>query len=252
METLTSTVLALARLATLTAAISSRQKRSVFAASLAAIYLTPTLCRNHQLHGPLVRKLTANSSEVWLTIDDGPLRSSTPSLLTLLKEYDAQASFFVVGHRVTAQRELAREIISEGHSLENHTYSHPIATWWALPTPLLRREIQFGTHAIQTACGYKPRFFRSPVGMTNPWVPSVLKEENLVQVGWSVNAMDACQISPSKVIARVLSRVQPGSILLLHDGQHGRHRSQILRGVLEGLRGKGLRCRVPKAGGQQA
>ena len=61
---------------------------------------------------------------VYLTFDDGPIPESTPFILDTLKEHGIKATFFVVGENVKRYPDLFRRIISEGHSVGNHTYNH--------------------------------------------------------------------------------------------------------------------------------
>ena len=84
--------------------------------------------------------------------------------------------FFVIGKKVEQNSALCRRIVSEGHTLENHTYSHPAGWWWVMPRPLVRREIDRGYEAILAATGHAPRFFRSPVGMNNLSVHPIAAE----------------------------------------------------------------------------
>ncbi|GAB4165400.1 MAG: polysaccharide deacetylase family protein [Terrimicrobiaceae bacterium] len=214
---------------------------------MASTYLLPTLGRNASWHGPVVNQFAAKGDEVWLTIDDGPLATCTPGLLEVLAEHGARASFFCVGQRVSAARELARRIIDEGHTIENHTYSHPAGFWWAMPPWLVDCEVRYGQHAIRTATGARPQFFRSPVGMNGPWLHGVAAREGLKVVGWSAAGNDGCPSAPSDIVGRILGSVKPGAIILLHEGDRPRHRRLALQRVLESLHERGLRCVIPEA-----
>lgn len=212
-----------------------------------AAYLLPTLRRNAGWHGPVAGRFAGADDEVWLTIDDGPFATCTPGMLEILAEHGARASFFCAGRRVSANRDLARRIVAEGHTLENHTYSHPAGSWWAMPPGLVDREIRHCQHAIRTATGTHPRFFRSPVGMNGPWVHEAAAREGLLVVGWSAAGNDGCPSAPSGVVEKILTAVRPGSIILLHEGDRPRHRWMALSRVLDGLAARGLRCVIPEA-----
>lgn len=245
MEIPTSCVLRTIRYLALALAVRSSALRPGAIAALSALYLGPTLLRNSALHGRLVRSFPTRRREVWLTIDDGPLATTTPCFLDELAGHGVPASFFVVGRRASCQRELVRRIVAEGHTLENHTYSHPLAWWWFAPPSLVLREIEWASHAIRTASGHSPRYFRSPVGMTNPWVPEAVRSMGLTQVGWSIAARDGCHALPSDAAGRIVAQLRPGAILAIHEGATPRHRIALLRKVIEAVRENGYQFVIP-------
>lgn len=208
--------------------------------------LGPTLLRNSALNGPVARQFQTAANEVWLTIDDGPDALQTPRLLDLLAAHQAQASFFVIGRHVDQNRAFCRRMVLEGHSLENHTYSHPSAIFWALPCCAIRSEIERCNHAIRVAAGTNPAWFRTPVGLTNACVHPAAARSWLRVAGWSSDGRDGIPgREPRKVADRILRGVKPGAILLLHEGP-GRNSAEVLRLVLEGLAERGFRCVIPK------
>jgi peptidoglycan-N-acetylglucosamine deacetylase len=226
-------------------AFGGSRLRQPAALAFVAMYLFPTLRRNCAWHGPVLTRFETDEPAVWLTIDDGPDRRCTPLYLDMLEEYNARASFFVIGSRCTACPRICREILAHGHKVENHTFSHPSGLWWALPPWSVQREISGAQAAISAACGVVPRLFRCPAGMCGPWVHRSAAEENLRVVGWSADGFDGCPRIPSDAAADLLASAGPGAILLLHAGARVRHRLLTLRQVLDGLRERGLRCVIP-------
>jgi len=209
-------------------------------------WLYPTLRRNCDWHGGVVTHFETAAREVWLTIDDGPDPRDTPGLLDLLARHQARATFFVVGKKVEQNRALCRRILAEGHTLGNHTQSHPAALWWACPGPLVRREIRDGSRAILTATGVMPRWFRSPVGMNNRAVHPAANAAGLRVIGWSAAGGDGCPAAPTQIVSRLMAGVRPGAILLVHEGGSSRHRVLTLSRLLERLTGEGWRCVLPE------
>jgi len=210
------------------------------------LWLYPTLRQNCAWHGPVVTHFETDRREVWLTIDDGPDPRDTPGMLDVLARYNAKATFFVIGRQVDSQRALVRRILREGHSLGNHTYSHPAGWWWAAPRPVVRHEMAWGTKAIETATGAKPRWFRSPVGMNNVSVHPIAEGEGQRVVGWSAGGKDGCPAAPTRVIQRIMASVKPGAIIVLHEGGTSRYRVSTLERLLERLQGEGYTCVLPE------
>jgi len=239
-------VLTLARMAALGLLLRSKGAAWHFSGMLlTALWIAPTLRRNCQWHGPVLTRFSTPRKEVWLTIDDGPHPDSTPAFLDVLDQFGAKATFFVIGRQVEAHRSLCREMIQRGHTIENHSASHPSATWWALPPCLVRREILSASDAIRAATGQRPRFFRPPVGMCSSGVHPVAIETGLSVIGWSASGSDGCARAPSAVLESILPQISPGAIVLLHEGDRARQRILTLSLLLESLQREGYHCVIP-------
>ena len=99
----------------------------------------PGIWRNCRIFGAVQTSYTATEKELWLTIDDGPEPLQTPAVLDVLKSSGVRATFFVIGRKVRAHPDLCRRMIEEGHSVQNHTESHPAGTFWATLPARARR-----------------------------------------------------------------------------------------------------------------
>ncbi len=214
-----------------------------------ATIILPTVTRNHGVWGPLVRSFATPSREVWLTIDDGPTQATTPGVLDLLKKYDAKATFFLIGSRADRLRAVAKSVVEAGHGVGNHTYHHWSSCWWSLPPSLVRSEIERGGDAIHAATGVYPNEFRCPVGMTNPWVHPVLNAGGQPLIGWSASGMDGLGGRGTVVVDRIMRRIQPGAIVVLHESEtDAERRLETLTLLLARLAADGWRCVLPKQG----
>ncbi len=184
--------------------------------------------------------------EVWLTIDDGPDPEDTPRILELLAAHRAQATFFVIGENAAAHPGLVRAIVAAGHEVAHHTHTHPLATFWCALPRRVKRELDDGLAALRMA-GVKPQRFRPPASVKNLWLGPALAARNLVWIGWSARGLERSFGDPEAVAARVLRRLAPGAILLLHEGPRvpAPIRVQAIRRVLERLQEQGYRCVVP-------
>jgi peptidoglycan/xylan/chitin deacetylase (PgdA/CDA1 family) len=235
-----------ARALALGAAVFLRGRARVAAWALHEILrIGPSVLRNSDLNGPVARGFRTDSNEVWLTIDDGPHPDQTPRILDILAHHGARASFFVTGKQVDWNRDLCRRIVAGGHTLENHTYSHPSGLFWAMPCCAIRGEIVRCNHAIRVATGVSPSWFRSPAGLTNACVHPAAARAWLRVAGWSADGLDGIPgRDPARVAARILDGVKPGAILLMHEGA-GRDPARVLELLLAGLALREFRCVIP-------
>jgi len=167
--------------------------------------------------GPFVCRGSRDHKRVALTFDDGPDERSTPALLELLRERGVQATFFGVGKRVSAHPDIAARIVRAGHLLENHSYAHSNATNF-FSVPRLRAELNQAQEAIRQATGIAPVFFRPPMGLSNPRVFRAAREAGLKVIGWSARGLDTKLTDAGQVVSRISRRIEPGAIILLHDG----------------------------------
>jgi peptidoglycan/xylan/chitin deacetylase (PgdA/CDA1 family) len=213
----------------------------------ALIYATGTVVMLYLLFHPRNQWLVANRSRVdgvscvALTFDDGPNLIDTPRLLDILREKGVKATFFVVGKRTDQYPEIVRRAWAEGHLVANHTWSHHNLFCFLMPGRL-RSEIERGTESIRRSCGFRPRYFRSPVGLRHPLLGPYLKEAGLEYVSWSVRPYDTLTANSSVLARRILNKVASGDIILLHDHLPAGTNVMLeaLPRVIDELRGRGF------------
>ena len=208
-----------------------------------ALFIVPVFLPNSRFYAPVVSR--APGQDVWLTIDDGP-SAETLAVLDLLDQHDAKATFFMVGERAQARPELVHEVLRRGHDLGNHSHSHPQARFWALGPAQMAQEIGQCQQALAAIAGAPPRWYRSVVGMTNPFVAAALKRHALARIGWSARGYDGVDCTPEGVVARIAPDLGPGAIVLLHEGAAHGHNLAIIEAVLQQLQARGLRARLPQ------
>lgn len=159
----------------------------------------------------------AGAGQIAITIDDGPNPDVTPHVLDILDTAGARVTFFCIGERVSAHPGLSREIRARGHRLENHSQRH--LHYFSLLGPRgMKAEIAHAQEAIATVTGERPRFFRAPAGLRNPFLDSVLTELDLQLVSWTRRGFDTVTRHPELVLKRLSHEIGAGDILLLHDG----------------------------------
>jgi len=196
----------------------------------------------------VARRFNTARREVWLTIDDGPDPEDTPRILALLATHQAHATFFVIGENAARHPELVRDIVAAGHEVAHHTQTHPLASFWCASPARVRGEIDAGLASLRAA-GVTPTRFRAPAGIKSPWLTTALRGPALTCVGWTARGLERRSGDVAAVVARVTRDVEPGAILLLHEGPRvpARIRVDAIGGVLEKLRAQNYQCIVPTA-----
>ena len=182
-----------------------------------------------------------NTSErvVALSYDDGPSPENTPELLEILAAAGARATFFVVGSEVARYPELATQIAEAGHELGNHSYSHPSSR--DLDEQETRLEMERANLAIAQAA-VTPRLFRPPFGKQSRTQAQIGRSVGLTSVLWSVDSGDTMPFSDTRIVREVVGRVEPGDIVLMHDGGDRRQRTlDATRAILKQLGDRGYR-----------
>jgi peptidoglycan/xylan/chitin deacetylase (PgdA/CDA1 family) len=207
-----------------------------------ALVLYPTLRPNVQWLGPVMTRFETREREVWLTVDDGPT-DDTPAVLDMLEAHGLNATFFVKGVLAERHPERIREIARRGHTIGNHSYSHPSATFWCLPRWKVADQIERCNLVLANILGAPPKLFRAPVGTKNPGVHPELKRNAMTLVGWSARAFDTKTNDPERVVGRILRDITPGTIILLHQGR--RESVQMLTRVVEEVQRRGYRFVIP-------
>jgi peptidoglycan/xylan/chitin deacetylase (PgdA/CDA1 family) len=220
----------------------------IFVSHLLLLY--PTLTPNCQWFGPVMRSFETDKHEVWLTIDDGPSPAHTVALLDLLDRFNARATFFVIGSRAEKYPHLLTEILSRGHEIANHTYTHSTGTFWMAGPRRIGAEIDLCGELLRADEDRPARYFRAPVGFKNLFVDPELKRRRLALVGWSVRGLDTVQRDPARVVRRILHATKPGAIIVLHEGQrvakNPEFNPRCLELTLSSLAEQGYQCIIPR------
>ncbi|KAA8999700.1 polysaccharide deacetylase family protein [Paenibacillus spiritus] len=190
----------------------------------------------YEQRGEIVWEVPTEDPLVALTFDDGPDRSHTPEILALLKQYNAKATFFVVGDKVARYPDLVRAELAAGHEVGNHTYHHPSLK--AVSAGDMLKEIDSTQEAVLKATGLKPVLFRPPGGWYNEAVVELIKRNRMQLVLWSWNqdTWDWARPGVNHIVTKVLRGVKGGNIVLMHDYVPGSSQTvQALRIILPEL-----------------
>lgn len=197
-----------------------------------------------------VRRDAAVPDAVALTFDDGPSPASTPRILDLLKDAAVTASFFMIGEQVRRHPELARRVLLEGHQIGNHSDRH--AAFRAMAPAFCLREAERAEQTFLSVMNVAPRFYRPPKGIIHRRVVRALQRAGYIVTTWSRMPGDYFFWHTGERIAHRLDGVQPGDIIVLHDGlslrpEPDRSRTlNVLPGFIGKMKERGLRF-VPVA-----
>lgn len=168
----------------------------------------------------LVCRVSTSERLVALTFDDGPDPTYTPTVLRLLDQADAKATFFLIGEHAQANPALVRDEVAAGMEIGDHTWSHPHLT--TLSTTAATSEIEQGRAALEAAGSGAIQLFRAPFGLITPQELMVLDGQGLTPVHWSL-ALDRWTdwADPQAAARSIADEIVPGEIVLAHDARDG-------------------------------
>ena len=139
----------------------------------------------------------------------------TMKILDLLDEYNAKATFFLVGIWVDKYPELVKAIAERGHEIGNHSDSH--AHFTQISESQIRQELDGCSDKIEALTGVRPTLFRPPYGDYNSKVVTIVRDEGYECVQWSIDSLDWKNYGVNDLVKRATNNVQPGDIILFHN-----------------------------------
>lgn len=157
--------------------------------------------------------------KIALTFDDGP-SIYTLDVLALLKKYNVKATFFCIGKNIETHPEILQKVISEGHLVGNHSYSHS-KFFDFYNAKKITEEIKRTDMLLEKFTSRKINFFRPPYGVTTPSIRRALKVTGHKTIGWNIRSLDGGTQNQELIFNRLIKHISPGGIVLLHDtGEH--------------------------------
>lgn len=208
--------------------------------TMAAAAFQISKSRTFQFFGDVVPRINTRQKVVALTFDDGPTPDATEEILSILNEGEVKATFFVIGADLERNLEEGRKIVAAGHEMGNHSYSHKRMV---LKTPsFIESEIDRTDQLIRQT-GYQSAIhFRPPFGKKLILLPYFLFRTSRKTITWDVEPDSYPEIAAdsNKIVAHVMEKARPGSIILLHVMYKNRIESlKAVKGVITGLKGEG-------------
>ncbi len=195
---------------------------------------------------------STTKKEIYLTFDDGPIPKVTPWVLDLLKTYNAKATFFCIGKNISKHPEIFKKILSDRHSIGNHTYNH--LNGWKTNTEEyidncekfdeILKQVQSDKSTITKQQATSNNLFRPPFGKLTSKQSKILQKKGYKIIMWNVLSADFDKsISKEKCLENVLKNIQVGSVVVFHDSLKSEEKLRyVLPKVLDFITHKKWKC----------
>ena len=174
------------------------------------LYKPPKLLK--KLYPKFIWESTVN--KILITFDDSPNTGTTESILKVLEQNSIKALFFCIGKNVEKSPSVAEEIISSGHMIGNHTYSHKKIT--SINIRKTNQEIADCNRVFNDRLSIEPKYFRPPYGRFDPRIQKLMRKNNLINVMWSLITFDY-KNDLNIVKFAVKNYLRENSIVVFHD-----------------------------------
>lgn len=168
---------------------------------------------------------------VSLSFDAAWGNEDTEELIEILGKYNIKSTFFVVGNWVDKYPESVKQLHDAGHEVMNHSDDH--AHFSKLSSDQIVTNINRCNDKIEKITGARPNLFRPPYGEYDDNVIETVDSMDMYSIQWDVDSLDWKDLSAHDITRRVLSRVEPGSIVLFHNA--AKNTPASLPAIIEGL-----------------
>lgn len=205
----------------------------VFGLLFATVILTQGIILDKE---KVIKKVPTTHKVVALTVDDGPHYQTTPQILAVMREKNVKLTLFILGANAEKHPEILAQAVADGHEIATHAYSHQ---WLSkIDISQVGEELDQAEKII-TMVAPKPTLFRPPGGAYNDRVLEETSKRGYTTILWSVDAGDWRQPSVGYLVADVMKHIEPGSIVLFHDGQYPLPTPEAIGIIIDRLREQG-------------
>lgn len=166
-----------------------------------------------------VWRIPNRDHKIYLTFDDGPIPEVTEWVLEILKKNNIKATFFCIGDNIKKFPHIFQKVISEGHTVGNHTFNH-LDGWKTTTKDYIQNTDKCLEYfKLHTPASYRNcTLFRPPYGKIKPTQSIKLRKLGYKIIMWDVLSADFDQtISPQKCLENATKNVKSGSIIVFHD-----------------------------------
>ncbi len=162
-----------------------------------------------------IYSVETDKKQVAISFDAAWGADKTKDIVAVLKEYDVNATFFLVGFWVDENEDLVKMLADDGIEIGTHSENHPDMV--KLDGETMKSELVSSTEKIEKLTGKKVELFRAPFGSYNDELISKADELGLKTIQWDVDTLDWKGLTASQMCARVMDNVKNGSIILMHN-----------------------------------
>ena len=187
----------------------------------------------------------SNEKQIFLTFDDGPSNTVTPLILEILKQYNINATFFVLGNNVDKYPHLVKQAFENGNYIANHGYSHTYSSIYADPQNVIY-EFEQTELSIKNALSnqnYNSYLFRFPGGSSGGHYNNVklqarhlLTQRGIAYTNWNCLTSDSAGAKTREEMLNSLFSTagnQNSLIVLMHDAQDKKVTAEVLPEIIE-------------------
>jgi peptidoglycan/xylan/chitin deacetylase (PgdA/CDA1 family) len=187
-------------------------------------------------------ELPNSEKKIYLTFDDGPIPEITEWVLGLLKKENIKATFFCIGENIQKHPEVFKQIISENHTIGNHTFNH--LKGWNTSTKKYLENVELCNLVFEkySISNFQSKLFRPPYGKITPWQAYRLRKLDYKIIMWDVLSYDFDNsLNPDDCLQNTLKNTSNGSIIVFHDSIKARRNLQlVLPKLIQQLKEKGF------------
>lgn len=184
-----------------------------------------------------IYRVDRQDKQIAITFDAAWGADKTQDILSVLKEYDVKATFFLVAFWAEDYPEMVKAIQDSGMEIGTHSANHPDMA--KLSREKIKEELEGSIKAIENLTGKKPTLFRAPFGSYNNALIEEAQSLNLKTIQWDVDTLDWKGYTPAKIMERVKKNLKSGSIILMHNNSD--HVVEALRQILDYAKSEGYK-----------
>ena len=188
--------------------------------------------------GPIAIAGTRTEQKVVaLTFDHSWGNKFTPSILNTLKENNIQVTFFIMGPWAVKYPDVAKRMVTDGHEIASHGYRHE--NYGDRSAEWVREDIQKAQEQIKEVTGVEPKLLRPPNGHYSQQSLKITDELGYKTIIWNIDSLDWKNPGKDVIIERVMKRLKPGAIILLHASDTPIYTAEALPILLERIKAEG-------------
>ncbi len=199
----------------------------------------PTLIT--RLFPQVLWSISNEDNQAFLSFDDGPDQRFTPKILTILRQENIAATFFVIGSNAEKNPSLVKRVAEQGHKIGIHSYHHQRLILHS--RGFLCHEILSSKRLVEQVTGQEVKLFRPPYGLFSPQLIKVCEQCNLKMVNWSYLTYDFdLHLTDHFFLNYAEQSITSGDIIVLHDGhRHSFRTVAMLPFFISRLKNKGMK-----------